>query len=311
MLIRSPTRVYRSWVADSRRWNDYRPRAGDVIIATYPKSGTTWMQQIVGLLIFQSPEPRPVAEIAPWFDRREPDETSGALMHRLDAQQHRRFIKCHTPFDGVPVFDEVKYIHVARDGRDACLSFHNHCVGFSERQLASLDANGLADDVLGRLYPRAPADPAEFFRRWMREGIGDETDGVPFHSWFHFEQTYWAARQQPNVLLVHYRDLKTDLEGEMRRIATFLDIETPEAIWPKLVKAATFSEMRSNGAKLAPTMMQRFAGGAERFFQLGINDRWKGVLSADDLAAYDARVRERFEEASAAWLHLGRLGSTG
>src|SRR5262249_58154642 len=49
--------VYRTWMIDSRRWSAYRPRSGDVIIATYPKCGTTWMQRIVGLLIFQSPEP--------------------------------------------------------------------------------------------------------------------------------------------------------------------------------------------------------------------------------------------------------------
>ena len=77
MLVRPATRIYRSWVADSRQWNAFRPRKGDIVIATYPKSGTTWIQQIVSLLIFQSPEPRPISEIAPWFDRRELESTPG------------------------------------------------------------------------------------------------------------------------------------------------------------------------------------------------------------------------------------------
>jgi hypothetical protein len=53
MLSREPLRVVRDFTCDSRRWAGYRPRENDVIIATAPKVGTTWMQQIVNLLIFQ------------------------------------------------------------------------------------------------------------------------------------------------------------------------------------------------------------------------------------------------------------------
>ena len=145
MEVRPALRQYRTWTSDSRRWDGYRPRQGDIIIATYPKSGTTWMQQIVGLLVFASPEPRPVGDISPWLDRRfgAPIEEVNRL---LDGQTHRRFIKSHTPFDGMPLHDEVKYIHVARDGRDACLSFHNHCLGMSEQLLAAADARAGPDE---------------------------------------------------------------------------------------------------------------------------------------------------------------------
>lgn len=63
MLARPATREYRTWILDSRRWQRYRPRADDIIIATYPKCGTTWMQRIVGLLVFQTPEAKPIMEI--------------------------------------------------------------------------------------------------------------------------------------------------------------------------------------------------------------------------------------------------------
>ncbi len=58
-LERPATREYRTWVTDSRRWSGYVPRAADIVIATYPKCGTTWMQRIVGSLVFQTPEPMP------------------------------------------------------------------------------------------------------------------------------------------------------------------------------------------------------------------------------------------------------------
>ena len=64
------------------------------------------------------------------------------------------------------------------------------------------------------------------------------------------ENSYWAARHDPNVLMVHYADLKVDREGEMRRIADFLGISIPESVWPSLVAAAGFEEMKSrHGAR--------------------------------------------------------------
>ena len=197
----SPTqRVYRTWISDSRRWNTYRPREGDVVVATYPKSGTTWMQQIVALLVFQSTEPRSLSDISPWIDRRAAPPAE-AIFAELETQPHRRFLKCHVPFDGFPIHDEVRYIHVARDGRDACLSYHAQIMRFRPAVRAGLDRIGLADETIRAPYPEPPADPAAFFRTWMSQGVSGEPDGLPTVSYFNFEATYWQARRRPNMLL--------------------------------------------------------------------------------------------------------------
>src|SRR5690348_8851227 len=114
----SQPRVYKNWVVDSTRWRQYRPREAAVVVATYPKCGTTWMQRIMSLLIFGSPEPRPIWELSPWIDCRF-QMPLGPMMDLIEAQRHRRFLKSHLPFDGLPHYDQVRYIHVARDGRDA------------------------------------------------------------------------------------------------------------------------------------------------------------------------------------------------
>ena len=109
------------------------------------------MQRIVGLLIFQSPEPKPVMQISAWLDRRFPQPIEAAIAE-IEAQKHRRFLKSHMPLDGLPVYDEVKYIHVARDSRDACMSFHNHATGFTDQMLAGLNRTGLEDEAVARPF---------------------------------------------------------------------------------------------------------------------------------------------------------------
>ena len=115
---------------DNSRWQAYRPRPDDVIIGTYPKCGTTWVLRIVSMLVFRSAAPRPINEDSPWIDARTADLK--AILARMEAQTHRRFLKTHLPFDALPVYEGVKFIHVGRDGRDAAMSFHNHFANFRQ-----------------------------------------------------------------------------------------------------------------------------------------------------------------------------------
>ncbi len=215
-LERVAEREYRTWQEDSRRWRAYRPREGDIVIATYPKCGTTWTQRIVGGLVFGDLEPRPYSrDISIWLDRRfrRPLEEDIAA---LEAQTHLRFLKAHLPFDGLPIYDGVKYIHVARDGRDAALSWHNHASGYTDAMLELLDAAGREDATIGRPLPPAMRDPADEFHRWLTEGAHtDWPDGTPNTSYFGFQASWWAARERGNVLMLHHADMVADLRGEI------------------------------------------------------------------------------------------------
>jgi aryl sulfotransferase len=236
-LFRAATRTVRNGLMDSTYWDRYEPRADDIVIATYPKCGTTWTQRIVDLLVFQSTAPREFLAASPWLDATffAPIE---ANLELLAAQKHRRFIKSHLPFDALPVYEGVKYIHVARDGRDSCMSMHNHQLGFVpeiRERIAAMAPEGAPRQTV-------PEDPRAYFLQWIGEAEGPRRPGAdaPF---FEFETTYWRERQAPHLLLVHYNDLKADLAGEMRRIADFLAIETPPAKLAELAAAATFDSM--------------------------------------------------------------------
>jgi len=306
-LLRAPTREYHTAIMDSTRWNNYVPRNGDIVIATFPKCGTTWTQRIVDLLIFQTPEPRPVVTNAPWLDATifGPIE---ADLAKLEAQTHRRFIKTHLPFDSVPIYEGVKYIHVARDGRDACISMHNHMLGFRPEMLARMAEAAKADPKLHPRRRETPEDPRAFYLNWIGDAEADVTEAygieLPF---FEYENTYWRERKRENVLFVHYNDMKADLAGEMRRIAKFLDIKVPDSVLPTLAQAATFESMRKDGDALVPMAKMAWDKGAERFINKGTNERWKEFLNADDLARYERQAAKYWSKAEDAWIRHGRL----
>ena len=303
-LLRAPTRVVHSRVYDSTVWERWKPRSDDIIIGTYAKVGTTWTQRIVCMLVFGTAEAKSLHEVSPWFERGL-GPPMDLRLQAAEAQTHRRFLKTHLPYDALPIYEGVKVIHVARDGRDAALSFHNHLFNFTQARKDDFDRLSLADPKFGDRYPPTPEDPAAYFHQWlMSDGDGQGDAGAGF---FHMENSYWAARHDPNVLMVHYADLKADREGEMRRIADFLGITVPESVWPSLVKAAGLDEMRQEARALGG-MEFAFKGGADTFFNKGTNGRWQGVFKPEDLAAYDARVKREFEPELARWLEHGRLG---
>ena len=303
-LIRAPLQQVRSRVFDSMRWASYAPRSDDIVIATYSKCGTTWMQRIVSMLVFGNAEPRPIWDLSPWPDMRlfGPIEVT---MATAEAQTHRRFFKSHLPYDALPVYEGMKFVHVARDGRDAAMSLHNHLANFRQTTVEGLSAISIADPKFADPYPPTSVDPARYFHEWLSDGGGQ---GDRLSSFFHIENSYWAARDDKNMLLVHYADLIKDRAGEMRRVAKFLEIEIPESTWPAIIQAAGFDAMKSQGNELIPAAQALWEQGSNQFFNKGTNGRWRTVVAKADLARYDALVNEMFTPDLAHWLEHGRLG---
>jgi aryl sulfotransferase len=306
-LSRAPLREYATIVVDSHRWDGFRPRVDDIIIATFSKCGTTWMQRIVDLLVFQSPAPRPVTTMAPWLDATFITSLDDDLA-MLEAQTHRRFLKTHLPFDALPVWDEVKYIHVVRDGRDAALSMHNHQNGMKPEVTARFADVARQTGRVNTRPPEVLADPREYFLQWLNVAELDGSGGGEI-GYFAFENTYWHERMRSNLHFVHYNDLKANLAGEMRRIAEFLAIEVSEEILPELVRAASFDSMKRDGDALMPHTGALFDQGAQRFLHQGRNERWRDVLTQEDVALYEALAASRWTAGHAAYMLRGRFAA--
>jgi aryl sulfotransferase len=301
---RIPERVheYRNHHLDSRRWDAYSARDDDVVITTAYKAGTTWTQRIMASLILGPGSLyAPLLEISPWVDAR--TSPAEAILARLDAQEHRRFVKSHLAADGVRFFPETKYIVVGRDTRDVFMSLYNHYAAYTESVYAKFNDA----ERPGPKLPRCPESLLDLWPRWIGEGWFDwEPDGWPFWSHSHHLATWWEVRDLPNVLLVHYADLKADTETEMRRIAAFCDISVADDMWPDLVASVGLEAMREE-ARGTP-MDQIFEGGVDRFFFKGTNGRWRDVLSESDLAAYDSAATTNLAPDLRRWVEHGREG---
>jgi aryl sulfotransferase len=282
-------KAYRTAVFDNARWQRFAHRPGDIFVCTPPKCGTTWMQTIVASLLWPDNDgPKPVMTVSPWLDAEfyPLDET----LARLEAQTHRRSIKTHTPADGIPWWDDARYIFVARDGRDAFMSMCHHAEVFKDDVRKGLNARALADGVPP--MPDWNGDVHGFFETWV--GMGAHLAHVA---------TFWERRKQENLLLVHYNDLKRDLAGEMRRVAAFLGIDVPDAKWPAVVERCTFDAMKRRADEIGT--FWNFEGGAQSFLFKGTNDRWRDVLTTQELAAYEKRAAELLPSDAIAWLEQG------
>jgi aryl sulfotransferase len=281
---------------DSTVWNDFKFRDDDVVISTYAKSGTTWTQQIVGQILFNGSEDVSIGQSSMWLDLRVPPRE--VKLAAFEGQTHRRFVKTHLPVDALVFSPKAKYIYVGRDGRDVVWSMYNHHKNANETWYQMLNET---PGLVGEPMERCTLDVVPYFRRWM------ERDGYPFWPFWENVRSWWAIRELPNVMFVHFANLKKDLPGEMKRIAKFLDVNIEESRWPVLLEHCSFEYMKAHAAMSAPLGGMLWEGGAETFINKGTNGRWRDLLTAEDSLAYEARARKEVGEACAHWLATGEL----
>ena len=293
---------YRSPDEDSARWLGFEFREGDIVISTRSKSGTTWVQMICGLLVFQTPElPDSLGQLSPWLDWViTPRDEIYAL---LAAQSHRRFIKTHTPLDGLPIDLRATYIVVGRHPLDMAVSLYHHSHNIDRPWVSDLTGSSAGAD-------RTPQVPIrDWLRRWIDwDGSAqEELDSLPGVMWHHNDA--WSRRTQPNVHLVHYDELREDLDATMRRLAAKLEIDVPEERWQALVAAAGFDQMRARADELVDP--HGVLKDRAKFFRRGISGAGLELLSPDELRRYLRRAESLAPPDLLEWLHRTRPSRDG
>jgi aryl sulfotransferase len=288
---------YLSADEDSARWLDFDFRDDDIVISTRSKSGTTWVQMICALLIFETPDlPRPLAELSPWLDWLVLSKAD--LFEDLGAQTHRRFIKTHTPLDGLPNDDRVTYVVVARHPLDAAASLYHQSHNINRQRVAELAGN----PELAKPKKLPPLD--EWLLSWIESDATAQDDLESFNGVFHHLTDAWSRKDESNIVLVHYADLLHELNSEMQRIAALLGIDVANERVDELAQAATFESMQANGDKLAPDPSAVLLD-KSRFFRSGQSGAGTEGLNSAALAAYHSRAARMTPPELLTWLHRG------
>ena len=250
---------------------DFKLRPQDLFIVTYPKSGTTWAQQIVKLIANDGKDDDTiVTESIPWLEREFGKVLPSGV--KVDEMPSPRCFKSHTPYHmmpgGVPHTSPAKYIYVARNPKDAAVSLYFHT-----RRSLIYQYTGPWDHFL-QLFTR-----------------GRVESGL----WFDHVLEWWKHEDDPNVLFLKYEDMQKDLLGAVRTIAEFMCCELKQEILEEIAKQSTFESMKANASTNFSWRSDRYRVGETQFMRKGEVGDWRNHFTAEQTAEFDVQYAERMK----------------
>jgi aryl sulfotransferase len=282
------SRDYLGPCTNTEIWDQFQLRSGDVVLSTPPKSGTTWSQAILMMLIHQQAvADRTVWNDSLWLDCNFRDQKE--LARRLEDQPHRRCIKSHTPLDGICYSPDATYITVYRHSIDVHFSLERHVANMKH-------------DWLDFLFPESPASG---FKRFLHNPTTDMgTDDLTLASICCHYQSFRDWAHLPNVHFFHYADMKRNPRKQIMRFAEILGLEPADSLLSAIVQASSFGQMKQVTRETAQPADGAFTD-PEDFLDTGSSNKWEGRLSNDELMAYHASFSDLMGDADRQWLECG------
>lgn len=299
----APARILRDYLSNSSVWQDFLAHGGfvegDIVVADPFKAGTTWTQRILQQILSNGEEhDAGLSETSPWLDSSWGKHAE--MLAVLDRQREagtRRVIKSHVPADALPIAPQARYVFVGRNGKDLGISFHNYLHNFSETTIEEI--NRIHAEWSGDPTPLViPDDMQQFFDLWL------ETDGYQCCDLLDIMASWWRFKDESNVLLVHYRNLKDDLSGEVARIARFLSVDPDSLRMDAIVEHCSFEYMSGRAEKMAPFGGEHMSS-AKAFFDKGPKRDFRTELKPEQIERFDRKALHRLGEQCASWLEGG------
>ena len=225
--------------------------------------------------------------ISPWIDSHlMPVEAMNAM---LDAQNHRRFIKTHTPINGINYYPASTYILVYRDPKDVYFSLCNHI----ENMNMDVQSEWLTDNQ------------SVSFRNWSSApNVLGASELFTLSEMVHHYSSFLRFKHLPNIHFFHFSDLKRDLKGQMQRLADILKIEIEPGLLEQLVSSADFESMKDNASQYVPASGMQVWKSETRFFNRG--DTYElSELTYQDIEVYNKAMSQLIDKESIDWLESG------
>jgi hypothetical protein len=202
----------------------WQPRPTDIVITPFGKCGTTWLQQTFHTLRTRGDmDFDDISRVVPWI------ETAKLVGLDLEAPQRAepRGFKSHLAYDGHPAIPKgAKYVVSLRDPKDALVSMHK----FMEGWFLEPGAVGIAD----------------FAEPWITGG----------DYWKHL-LSWWAERDNPNVLVFSYEGMTADPEGHVRRLAALAGLPLDDELLALTLERSSIGYMLAHKDRFDDALMRR------------------------------------------------------
>lgn len=209
-------------------FKNYRPRPSDVVISPFGKCGTTWLQQSFHTLRTRGDmDFDDISRVVPWI------ETSRMLGLDLEAPQRAepRGFKSHLSYAAVP--KGARYVVSLRDPKDAMVSMYR----FTEGWFFEPAAISIADFARARVLAK-PEEPTSY--------------------WSHL-LSWWAERDNPDVLLLSYEYMSDEPEATIRRLAAFCGIPLDDALMALTLERTSLAFMLAHKDRFDDLMMRQLS----------------------------------------------------
>nr|XP_023026985.1 sulfotransferase 1C4-like [Leptinotarsa decemlineata] len=285
---------------EAHNYFNFAARSDDIFVSTFPRSGTTWMTELVWLLA-NDLNYQKAAEISLWqrfpfleFSCFVHKETKAKFLHenRDDFEKYqmvdildypawkflsdspgKRFIKTHLPFSLLPpnLLDVgCKVIYVARNPRDVAVSFYH----------------------LNRLYRTQgyEGDFPEFWDYFQRNLVA----WAPY--WEHIKEG-WNHRSNKNCLFLFYEDMNKDLRNIIEKVSQFIGKKFSDEQYDILEDHLRIDHFRDNQSVNSDDMKKLgvLMSNERGFIRSGKTGGWKNYFSEEMKIGADKWIRENLK----------------
>uniref|UniRef100_A0A286X789 Sulfotransferase n=1 Tax=Cavia porcellus TaxID=10141 RepID=A0A286X789_CAVPO len=256
---------------------NFEAKPDDLLICTYPKSGTTWIQEIVDMIEQDGDEVRCQRSIIqhrhPFIEWARPPQPSG--VDRANAMPSPRTLRTHLSTALLPTSfweNHCKFLYVARNAKDCMVSYYHF-------------------QRMNQVLPE-PGTWEEYFETFVN-------GKVAWGSWFDHVTGWWDVRDRHQVLFLFYEDIKRNPKQEIRKVMQFMGKDLGEAVLDKIVRETSFEKMKENPMTNRSTVPKSLMDQSiSSFMRKGTVGDWKNHFTVAQNERFEKIYREKMQGSS-------------